>query len=137
MSNDAKLGLVIGVGLVMTIAVVFFRKDNLVGAEAQPADATTAAIAAAPAEAAAHAVPATTTARHVPRPGRRHTVREGETLAGLAQRYYGDEDKADELYRANRDVLKSADDVPAGTELVIPDLATDATDNAEVETDSP
>ena len=27
MPNDAKLGLVVGVGLVITVAVVFFRKD--------------------------------------------------------------------------------------------------------------
>jgi hypothetical protein len=29
MPNDAKLGLVVGVGLVLTVAVVFFRKDAL------------------------------------------------------------------------------------------------------------
>jgi nucleoid-associated protein YgaU len=128
---------VIGVGLVMTIAVGFFRKDNLAGAQTQPTDTTTAAIAAPPAEADSHPVSATTTARHVGRPGRRYTVREGDTLPSLAQRYYGDEDKADALYRANRDVLKSEDDLPAGTELVIPDLTKDATSKPEVETDSP
>ncbi len=41
MSSDAKLGLVIGVGLVLTIAVVFFRKD--------PAKATSPAEPGAPA----------------------------------------------------------------------------------------
>ncbi len=29
MPNDAKLGLVVGVGLVITVAVVFFRKDQM------------------------------------------------------------------------------------------------------------
>ena len=29
MSKDAKLGLVLGIGLVIIIAVVFFRKDSV------------------------------------------------------------------------------------------------------------
>jgi hypothetical protein len=41
MSNDAKLGLVVGVGLVIVVAVVFFRPDRV--AEA-PSAATSAAV---------------------------------------------------------------------------------------------
>ena len=41
MPNDAKLGLVVGVGLVITVAVVFFRKDPEVLPSAQAATAAT------------------------------------------------------------------------------------------------
>ncbi len=43
MTNDAKLGLVVGIGLVILIAIVFFRKDPAL-ARAAPA------VAAPPAE---------------------------------------------------------------------------------------
>ncbi len=38
MTNDAKLGLVVGIGLVILIAIVFFRKDGTL-AHAAPAPA--------------------------------------------------------------------------------------------------
>ncbi len=41
MPNDAKLGLVVGVGLVVVIGFVFFRKEP---ATANPADAAPAAV---------------------------------------------------------------------------------------------
>jgi len=129
MPNDAKLGLVVGVGLVLTVAVVFFHKDL---ATAQPQEeGPPAATAGTPAPAPAAAVPrgqyravkATPANRtEGAAVGRRHMVKEGETLVSLAQRYYGDGDKSDEIYRANRDILKTPDDVPAGTELLIPAL---------------
>src|SRR5437660_936959 len=31
MPNDAKLGLIVGVGIVFVVAIVFFRKDQLAG----------------------------------------------------------------------------------------------------------
>jgi hypothetical protein len=46
MTNDAKLGLVVGIGLVILIAIVFFRKDPA-AARAAPAPATVAAVPAA------------------------------------------------------------------------------------------
>lgn len=45
MTNDAKLGLVVGIGLVILIAIVFFRKDTPV-ARAAPTPATVAAVPA-------------------------------------------------------------------------------------------
>jgi hypothetical protein len=36
MPNDAKLGLVVGVGLVLLIAVVFFRKDPVAATGGPP-----------------------------------------------------------------------------------------------------
>jgi hypothetical protein len=54
MPNDAKLGLVVGVGVVLAIAVVFFRKEN---GDALPISGETAASVAAP-SAAPPAAPA-------------------------------------------------------------------------------
>jgi hypothetical protein len=42
MSNDAKLGLVVGVAIVVVIALVFFRSDN---AAKQPPDKSSPAAA--------------------------------------------------------------------------------------------
>lgn len=42
MPNDAKLGMVVGVGLVIVVAVVFFRKDAAAGSPAGPKAATPA-----------------------------------------------------------------------------------------------
>jgi nucleoid-associated protein YgaU len=127
MPNDAKLGLVVGVALVITVAVVFFRKEPALG---DPAAATI------------HKQQATTTpppsrlpgrspvvqstsggrAEEDPSEGRRHTVRAGETLFSLAQQYYGDGDKFSLIFQVNRNRLESPDDLPPGTILVIPDL---------------
>jgi hypothetical protein len=41
MPNDAKLGLVVGVGLVIAIAVIFFRKDDLTPKPEEEPDAAT------------------------------------------------------------------------------------------------
>jgi hypothetical protein len=46
MTNDAKLGLVVGIGLVILIAIIFFRKDPA-AARAAPTPATVAAVPAA------------------------------------------------------------------------------------------
>jgi len=113
MPNDAKLGMVVGLGLVIVVAVVFFRKDPSADAASVPR-----AIPPAAQDGKAPAPP--------PRPlrqaERRHVVAEGETLFGLAVRYYGDGDRFVELYRANRRVLPSPDALSPGTELLIPDL---------------
>ena len=39
MPNDAKLGLIVGVGLVILVAVVFFRKDSSAAPPPAPAAA--------------------------------------------------------------------------------------------------
>ena len=60
--------------------------------------------------------PAPTTAS-----GRTHVIRAGETLSGLAARYLGSSSRYREIYEANRNVLKNADDLPDGVTIVIPD----------------
>ncbi len=49
-----------------------------------------------------------------------HKIADGDTLAGLAERYLGDAGRAGEIYRANRDVLASPEALPIGRELKIP-----------------
>ena len=49
-----------------------------------------------------------------------HRVRKGDTLSGLAQRYLGSSKHFAEIYQANRDLLKSPDDIRLGMPLRIP-----------------
>lgn len=51
---------------------------------------------------------------------RRHRVRDGDTLTGLSQKYYGDAERYIAIYEANRAALSNPDLLPIGTELVIP-----------------
>jgi nucleoid-associated protein YgaU len=116
-TNDAKLGLVVGVALVIAAAVVFFRKES--SPTPPPSPGATAPTIPVPNESARapKARPSVLSAGE-----RRHTVAPGETLAGVAQQYYGDPARADELYRANRDRLGTAGPLDPGTELIIPEL---------------
>jgi nucleoid-associated protein YgaU len=51
---------------------------------------------------------------------RRHTVRDGDTLGGLAERYYGDARRYREIFDANRSTLTSPEMLPIGATLTIP-----------------
>jgi nucleoid-associated protein YgaU len=131
MPNDAKLGLVVGVGVVIAVAIVFFRPDGTPSSPLTGNAAAASVHAGPPASSAGRAGasrsaktkgtgnvepeknPATPAVRH-------HTVKEGDTLFRLAELYYGDQEKSDLIYQANRGVLKSAEELPPGTELVIP-----------------
>jgi hypothetical protein len=53
--------------------------------------------------------------------GRTHVIRSGDTLSGLASRYLGSSARFREIYEANRDQLRSPDDVREGMTLKIPD----------------
>jgi pyruvate dehydrogenase E2 component (dihydrolipoamide acetyltransferase) len=70
---------------------------------------------------AAGATPGTPT-RPSPRraPYRRHVVRDGDTLAGLAERYLGRPDRRSEILALNREVLRSSEVLPIGAVLRIP-----------------
>ena len=97
MPNDARLGLVVGVALVIALAVLFYHKDL----PASP-PVPTSAMPALPS----------------PDMARRHTVRAGETLTQLASRYYGDAGRVETIRKANQSVPSE----PAtGTVLVIPE----------------
>lgn len=51
-----------------------------------------------------------------------HTVKSGETLGKIAKKYYGNAAKYNAIFEANNNILKSADLIHPGQELVIPNL---------------
>src|SRR5262245_29403766 len=104
MPNDAKLGLAVGVGLVIVVAAVFSRKDLGAG-PVHAAGVVTSPIAPAP-------LPPPAPTQGVA--DRSHTVEEGDTLTSLALQFYGDRSKAVHLFRANRDRLQAPDRLPVG-----------------------
>ncbi len=76
------------------------------------------------APAAAQAAPASTASTPAasarPSGARTHTVVKGDTLGGIARKYLGSATKAAEVYEANKQVLKSMDDLKIGQTLIIP-----------------
>jgi len=55
------------------------------------------------------------------KPQRFHIVREGETLSEISYDYYGSASKWRKIFEANRNTVKNANFVRAGTKLIIPD----------------
>ncbi|MEJ6604021.1 MAG: LysM peptidoglycan-binding domain-containing protein [Opitutaceae bacterium] len=53
-------------------------------------------------------------------PTRVHTVVKGDTLYGLSRRYYQDSTRAKDIYAANRNKMRSQNDLQVGMRLVIP-----------------
>jgi len=119
MPNDAKLGMVFGVGLVIIVAVIFFRKDTT----AADAFATIPKSAPAVTQPPPNNGNATTQGRAEAQPSgaRKYVVESGDTLMGISRRYYGTGEKFDLIYQANRDKLGAPDRLPPGTVLTIPD----------------
>jgi len=126
--NDAKMALVIGVGLVVAVAIVFFHKDLVNGrppdAKTPPNTVTPPGVPpAGPGNTQPRRIVGRPTARVTPTTApRQHTVAEGDTLYGLAERYYGDGERFVDIYQSNRAVLKRPDRLDVGIVLVIPDL---------------
>ena len=52
---------------------------------------------------------------------RRYTVKAGDTLAKIAQTFYGESSEYMRIFYANRDQLRDPDVITAGQTLVIPD----------------
>ncbi len=57
---------------------------------------------------------------------RTHTVVAGDTLAGIAQKYYGDSDKWQIVYRANQEQINEPMDMKVGMTLDIPPVVNDS-----------
>jgi len=49
-----------------------------------------------------------------------HTVAAGDTLSGIAERFYGDPSLYMKIFEANKDVLKDPDLIRIGQKLRIP-----------------
>jgi nucleoid-associated protein YgaU len=64
--------------------------------------------------------PAAGDTRVGPSPGARYTVESGDTLWKIAEEAYGDGARYEEIYEANRSVLKDPDHILPGQELSIP-----------------
>ena len=57
-----------------------------------------------------------------------YTVRKGDTLSGIAKSFYGSIRYTNFLFNANKDRLRSEDDLKLGQVLLIPPLPTEARD---------
>lgn len=119
MPNDAKLGLVLGIGAFIAVAVLFCHKDLA----PDRTDRVPAGLAR-PGAGRPKAHPTSNSGRAGAQTAslRRHTVQEGDSLFALAEKYYGDGDRFIDLYLANKGVLRRPDQLPSGTVLVVPDL---------------
>ena len=49
-----------------------------------------------------------------------YTVQSGDTLSKIAQKYYGDASLYNQIFQANRDVLKDPNRISPGQKLKIP-----------------
>lgn len=49
-----------------------------------------------------------------------YTVQKGDTLSSIARKFYGDQKMFKKIYEANKDKIKSPDNVPLGTVLTMP-----------------
>jgi LysM repeat protein len=74
----------------------------------------------APARPWGGASPAPAPLRRPDRSRSTHKVVDGDTLAGLAKRYLGDESRAGEIYQLNQKLLPSPDLLPIGVVLTLP-----------------
>jgi nucleoid-associated protein YgaU len=119
MTNDAKLGLVFGVCLVIGVAIAFYRKELV--PDRPPENGTAMAAVVAPPPHPRNDPPPVRAVASGPR-GQNHTVQHGESLFSLAQQYYGDGHRYTEIYKVNRRVVSNPDYVAPGTVLFIPDL---------------
>jgi len=52
--------------------------------------------------------------------GQKYTVKAGDTLSNIAERFYSSTDKWDKIFQANRETLKNPNYIDVGTKLVIP-----------------
>lgn len=51
---------------------------------------------------------------------RTHTIRKGDTLSEIAERYYGDASKWQRIYQANKGKIKDPKKLQPGTKITIP-----------------
>ena len=52
-----------------------------------------------------------------------HTVMEGETLASISTRYFGNDGKADDIYQANKAKIPDKAKLAPGTRIKIPGVS--------------
>ncbi len=132
MPNDAKLGLAVGVGLVIAVAVMYYRTESA----ATTSDPAATIVQPGQNDSAPRPLrngkrtPTTSTARveqDAPTQvvSRRHTIREGDTFQTLARQYYGAEEKEAILAGANRTAVSDDGTLTPGMSIVIPEMPDD------------
>lgn len=62
------------------------------------------------------------TVREAAEPAQYHTVAKGDTLSAIAKKYYGDANKYQSIFEANKPMLKDPDKIYPGQSLRIPPL---------------
>ncbi|MBX3736767.1 MAG: LysM peptidoglycan-binding domain-containing protein [Candidatus Didemnitutus sp.] len=75
------------------------------------------------ARSSAATAPKQTPAAQTPQPARgarTHTVRPGDTLSSLSQRYYGNRSRWRDIYQANRATMRNEGDLKVGAQIMIP-----------------
>lgn len=120
MPNDAKLGMVFGVGLVIIVAVVFFRKDSTASDAFATIPKSAPAVTQPPPRGSTFSTPGRGV-ETIPPGGKKYVVQDGDTLMDLAHRYYGSSEKYNVIYQANRDQLGAPDRLRPGMTLTIPE----------------
>ncbi len=109
----------VAVGAVAIAAIVLaFAFRSSASPEGTASNPSVARPTAAPA--AVLSVP-TTLPSPTPKQERIHVVASGDTLTGIAQKFYGDASKWSKIFEANRDVLPSSNSLQIGQKLKIPD----------------
>lgn len=73
-----------------------------------------------PAAATAQKQTPTTQAPQPARGARTHTVRPGDTLSNLSQRYYGNRTRWRDIFQANRATMRNEGDLKIGSQITIP-----------------
>lgn len=120
MPNDAKLGLVVGMGLTIAAAVVFFAKEPGIAGAPPPSHIPEPRTDAWAATNQSSLTPAQVTSRSSHDAGVEYTIAPGDTLASIAQRHYGDAGRFIDIYQANRHRLPNPDRLPVGEKLRLP-----------------
>ena len=131
MPRDFKIGLALG--LILTAAIILYlatrpdlsiktRMANFQSAEpakteiVQPPPNPQAKPPAEP----VHTEPQISSSPEDTKEVRFHIVAAGETLSQIAYKYYGSAKNLQKILDANRDTIKKADQLRAGTRLIIP-----------------
>src|SRR5690606_8140053 len=89
---------------------------NVRGVEAVEDEALRVAAQQAGAAAGAAAAPAQSTGYRA----RYYTIKSGDTLSGIANEYYGDANRWQELFEASREVIKGPDKIYPGQRIRVP-----------------
>jgi nucleoid-associated protein YgaU len=112
MPTDARLGLLLGLIVVALAGMLSAQSRNSAVFRHE------AAVGSGP---TAHENDWSRVPRNGSETGPRYRVQEGDTLASIAEKYYGDRHKSGELFRLNRDTISDPAFLAPGTLLRVPD----------------